>query len=77
MDSRNLIPPPSPKPPSPNIIDGKNDYIYHDVNDEYTPRSPLEVIQAPSSDPKPVREGEGEDEAVLRKEPLNLYLNKG
>ena len=64
MDAHNLIPPPSPNPPSPNIIDGKNDYTYHDVNYEYTPRSSSEVIQAPSSDPKAVREdeGEGEDE---------------
>ena len=49
-------------PPSPNIIDGENDYIYHDVDDEYTPRSPPEVIQAPSPEPRAVREDEGEGE---------------
>ena len=55
MDARNLIP-----PPNPNIIDGEDDYIYHDVDDEYSPRNPPEVIQAPLPDPKAVREDEGE-----------------
>ena len=58
MDARNPIPP----SPSSNIIDGENDYIYHDVDDEYTPRSPPEVIQALSSEPKAIREDEGERE---------------
>ena len=51
MDASNPI-----LPPSPNIIDGKDDYIYHDVDDEYSPRSLPKVIQAPSHDSKAVRE---------------------
>ena len=62
MDARNPIPPPSSNPPSPNIIDGENDYIYHDVDDEYTPRSPPEVIQAPTPERRALREDEGEGE---------------
>ena len=57
MDARNSIP-----PSSPNIIKGKDDYIHHDVDDDYSPLSPPKVIQAPSPDPKAVSEGESEDE---------------
>ena len=46
MTTPNLIP-----PLSPNIIDGKDNYIYYDIEDEYSPLSLPEVIQAPSSDP--------------------------
>ena len=49
-------------PPSPNIIDRENYYIYHDIDDEYTPRSPPEVIQAPSPEPKAIHEDEGKGE---------------
>ena len=61
MDAPNPIP-----LPSPNIIDGENDYIYHDVDDEYTPRSPPEVIQAPTPERRALREDEGEGEREPR-----------
>ena len=57
MDARNLIP-----PPSSNIIEREDDYIQHDIDDDYSPLSPPEVIQAPSSDPKTVPKDEGKDE---------------
>ena len=63
MDARNLI-----QAPSPNIIDEEDDYIYHDVDDEYSPLSHPEVIQTLSPNLKAVPkdegegEGEGEDE---------------
>ena len=55
MYARNLIP-----PSSPNIIEGEDDYIHHNVYDDYIPLSPPEVIQAPSLELKAVPEGEGE-----------------
>ena len=49
-------------PPSPNIIDGKDDYIHHDVDDDFSPLSLLEVIQVPSPDSKAVLEEQLHDE---------------
>ena len=61
MDARNPIP-----SPSPNIIEEEDDYIHHDVGDDYSPLSPPEVIQVLSPDPKAVSEellhDEDEDE---------------
>ena len=63
MDARNPI-----SPPNPNIIEGEDDYIHHNV-DDYSLLSLSEVIQALSLDPKTVlegerlREGEGKDES--------------
>ena len=57
MDAHNLIP-----PPSPYIIDGEDDYIHHDVDDDFSPLSPSEVIQTPSPDLKTVFEEPLHDE---------------
>ena len=51
MDARNPI-----LPTSPNIIDEKDDYIYYDVDDDFSPLFPSEIIQAPSPDSKAVPE---------------------
>ena len=54
--------------PNPNIIEGEDDYVHHDVDDDYSPLSPPEVIQASSLDSKAAPEDEDEGEGEGKNE---------